>query len=88
MNDWNDIDLIEIIEYYAEENLDYCLVLDETDLSKRFDENVASHVIEQYGVDDEPAMSEAFSNWSDALCKDGVLHPEQYNQYEYVGRYA
>ena len=35
-------------------------------------------IIEAYGEDDEPAMSEGFNNWTDALCKDGEISDWQY----------
>ncbi len=37
--------------------------------------------------DDGPAFNEAFSNWTDGLCKDGRLHELQYNNYVYVGEF-
>ena len=85
MSNFNNVDLLEIVEEYASYN---SLIDSEEALSERFDNEVAPAVIEQYGADDEPAMSEAFNNWSDALCKDGELHPEQYSKYCYVGDYS
>ena len=61
---------------------------DEAELSARFDSEVAPHVFAQYGENDEPAMSQAFNDWSDMLCKDGEIGDAQYNAYCYVGRYA
>jgi hypothetical protein len=82
---WNRIDLIDIIEFYASDNDMICC---EEELSERFDSEILPGVIEAYGEDDEPAISEAFNNWTDMLCKDGEIHPEQYNSYCYVGRLA
>ena len=76
---------LEVVEHYASENN---LISSEGMLSDQFDEQVAPHVITAYGPDDEPAMNEAFCNWSDGLCKDGQLHDIQYNQYCYVGKYS
>ena len=82
---FNNYDLLEIIEEFADFNK---LISSEKELSERFDEEIAPLVIEQYGENDEPAMNEAFNNWSDSLCKDGKIHEEQYNKYEYVGKYS
>ncbi len=81
---WNMTEL-EIIEALAEhENMICC----EEELSELFDRDIAPSVIEQYGADDEPAISEAFNNWSDGLVKDHQLHPVQYHEYVYCGEHA
>lgn len=36
-------------------------------------------VIAQYGADDEPALSEAWNDYTDGLCKDGELTDLQYH---------
>lgn len=77
--------VLELAEYYASYNN---LWPDEDSLSETFDQEIAPLVIEQYGEDDEPAMNEAFNNWTDELCKDGSLHATQYNEYCYVGKYS
>ena len=79
------IELIELVEAYAADNGGYD---SEEALSEAFDEQVAPAVIAQYGEDDEPAMNEAFNDWTDSLCKDGEIHDEQYRLYCYVGKYA
>lgn len=85
MTNWNRVDLLELVELYAEDNN---MIASETELSKRFDDEVLPSVIETYGEDDSIAIREAFNDWTDALTKDGELHPEQYANYEYVGRLA
>lgn len=85
MANWNRVDLLELVELYAEDN---GLIASEDELSERFDSEVLPGVIAEYGEDDGPAISEAFNNWTDMLCKDGELHPEQYDKYCYVGRLA
>lgn len=85
MGFWDRYDLLEIVEAFAADNN---MIASEEELSERFDEEVLPHVIEQYGEDDEPAISESFNNWTDMLCKDGDIHEEQYNRYCYVGRLA
>jgi len=82
MKNYGDENLLEMVELYATE-MGY--IASEDELAERFDESVLPHVIAQYGADDKPAISEAFNNWSDGLCKDGEIHPEQYSQYCYVG---
>lgn len=82
---WNRVELLEIVEAYAADNGG---IEDEAALSQRFDDEILPAVIERYGEGDEPAINEAFNNWSDGLCKEGELHPEQYNSYCYVGRLA
>ncbi len=79
---YNDETLLEMVELYAEE---MGHIASEDELSEVFDEQMLPAVIDQYGADDEPAISEGFNNWSDSLCKDGEIHPEQYSQYCYVG---
>lgn len=44
-----------------------------------FGENVLPYILEQYGVDDDPAISEGFSDYTDSLCKDGEISEETYN---------
>lgn len=85
MGIFNGKTVLELAEAFAEENGGIASV---DELSERFDAEIAPSVIEQYGEDDTVAMSEAFNNWSDALCKDGDLHQSQYNDYCYIGDYA
>lgn len=85
MSNFKHVDLLELVELYASENN---LIDSEIELSVRFDDDIAPLVVAEYGVDDEPAMNEAFNNWSDSLCKNDELHSEQYNQYCYVGKYS
>lgn len=82
---WNNVDLLEIVELYAEDN---GMIASEYELSKRFDEEILPYVIEQYSADDKIAINESFNDWTDSLCKGGELHPEQYNSYCYTGRLA
>lgn len=88
---WNNVDLIEMVELYAEDNnrcMTAKLIASEQELSDKFDEEVAQSVIAEYGRDDQCAIDQAFNDWTDGLCKDGDLHPEQYRTYTYVGKYA
>jgi len=81
---FNNYEEIDGVELWAEDNH---LIQSEEELSERFDQEIASMVIDQYGDEDGPAMREAFNNWSDMLCKDGELHSLQYSNYCYVGKY-
>ena len=83
MRSYNDENLLEMVELYSADN---GLIDSEEMLSERFDDEVLPLVVDQYGEDDQPAINEVFNNWSDSLCKDGEIHPEQYNQYCYVGK--
>lgn len=85
MSNYNDENLLEMVELYASE---MGFISSESELSDLFDEEVAPLIIEEYGEGDEAAMSEAFINWTDSLCKDGTIHPEQYDKYCYVGEYS
>ena len=78
-------DLLEAVELWAEDNN---ALSSEQAVSDRFDEEVLPLVIAKYGEDDQPAIREAFNDWTDMLHKDDELHEEQYNNYCYVGRLA
>jgi len=82
---YNDENLLDMVELYANE----CgYIASAQELSDLFDGSIAPVVIKQYCPDDVVAMSEAFNNWVDSLCKDGEIHPAQYNDYCYVGKYV
>jgi glycosidase len=74
-----------MVELYASDNN---LIATEAELSELFDRDTAPLVIQKYGENDAPAMREAFNDWTDSLCKDQEIHPEQYNCYCYVGKYS
>jgi len=83
-------DLLGMVELYAEEA---SLIANEDELSERFDEEIAPLIIEAHGekgveFTDTVMMNGAFNDWTDNLCKEGEIHPEQYNQYEYVGEWS
>jgi len=82
-NDY-ETDLYTIEQFGSDNNL----IDSEESLSNAFDEMIAEAVITQYGADDTVAMSEAFNNWSDSLCKDGELHSQQYQDYCYIGKHS
>lgn len=86
MNSWKNVSLLEMVEAYAEQ--EGLLIDSEEALSEKFDNEIAPMVVEQYGEDDTDAMNQAFNDWSDGLCKDDEIHPEQYNRYGYVGKYS
>jgi len=47
-----------------------------------FEDGILPHVVEQYGKDDEVAIRTAFNDYTDALCKDGLISDKQYNDME------
>jgi hypothetical protein len=85
MGFWDRADLLEMVELFAEDNNE---IATEAELSKRFDEEILPLVLETYGEDDSVAINQAFNDWSDSLCKDGEIHPAQYDAYCYVGKLA
>ncbi len=91
MKNYNDETLLELVELYASEaGLE---ITDEDDLSNKFDKDVLPELIEIHGTkgedfEDTVMINEEFNNWSDMLCKEGEIHPEQYSNYEYVGSHS
>ena len=95
MRKWNDETHLECVEALASEN---GWVSSEDDLSELFDEELAPHIIMAaveagtYRPGDEwtdtDMMNEAFNDWTDMLCRDGEIHPIQYNVYCYTGKYS
>ncbi|MCK5610443.1 hypothetical protein KAR91_51700 [Candidatus Pacearchaeota archaeon] len=88
MRNYNDENLLEMVELYAADN---GYIADEDELSEKFDNEVLPCILEEHGkpgieFDDTCMINEAFNNWSDMLCKDGEIHPQQYNDYCYVGK--
>ena len=84
MNNYKNIELIELVEAYAADN---GLIDSEETLSEAFD-SMLEECFPDFDKDDEVAINEDFNNWSDSLCKDGLIHEEQYRQYCYIGKYS
>lgn len=83
----NGMDDLEIVEAIAEDRNRFHsgnFFADEESVSTEFDGLYA----ESLDPDDEPMISEAFSNFVDSLTKEGRLHTEQYRNYDYVGKLA
>ncbi len=85
MGRWDRVALLEMVELYAEDN---GMIASEEELSKRFDEEILPMVLETYSESDSDAINEAYNDWTDSLCKDGEIHPAQYDSYCYVGKLA
>jgi len=85
MTNFNSFDLLEAIELWAADN---GCISSEKELSDLFDSDIAPSVIAQYGENDQCAIDQAFNDWADCLCKDNIIHDEQYKQYTYIGKYA
>ena len=85
---YNNEDLLAMVELYAEE---MALIASEYELSDLFDSDIMPLLIESQGpnvTDDAVLVGECFSDWTDSLCKDGTIHPEQYRNYCYVGDHS
>jgi len=87
---YNNENLLEMVELYADT---VSIISSEDELSERFDTEIIPSILEQHGTKGEEftdtvMINEEFSNWADVLCKEGEIHPEQYNQYCYTGRYS
>ena len=85
---YNNESLIEMVELYAEE---MALIASEYELSELFDSDIMPLLIESQGqsvTDDEVMINEEFSSFADGLCKEGVIHPEQYRNYCYIGNHS
>lgn len=79
---------LECVEAWATDNkiIDSDLIDSERSLSNRFDALLDELSETQHiNWDDTIALSEFFNNWTDELTQDGLLHPEQYNAYCYIG---
>lgn len=48
-----------------------------------FKNKIAPRVIARYGRNDRPALREAWNDWTDALCKDGLITERQYDSWVY-----
>jgi len=65
-------------------NLDSVMTRDEA--IEIFDNHILPLVqqgMEQDGVPDIPARSEAFNNWTDSMCKDGQISDWQYENWSH-----
>ena len=87
---YNDENLLEMVELYADEK---GFIASEDELSERFDNETLPGILENYGkkgveFTDTDRINEEFNAWSDMLCKDGEIHPEQYRNYGYTGKYS
>lgn len=83
MRNYHDENLLVMVEMYAEEVGN---IASEDELSERFDEMLKC--FPDFPLGDGPALLEAFNRWSDGLCRDGEIHPEQRSHYRYVGAHS
>lgn len=51
---------------------------------KHFRQHLAPNVITLYGKNDTAAMNQAFNDWTDQLCKEGIITERQYNNWTRV----
>ena len=92
MKKWNDETLLQLVEMYAEEILPIGSIASEEELSDRFDAMVEEcdtpYTVSQFtGRYDGVCINEDFGIFADNLCREGEIHPEQFNQYCYTGKY-
>lgn len=89
MSNWHNVELLEMVESYAEDQNRYYkkgFIESEQELSERFDDMLAE-CYPDFDTSDQCAIDEFFNNWTDSLCQNGELHPEQYSKYVYIGKY-
>lgn len=56
------------------------------ELREQFEKDILPEVFATYGPDDINAIDEAYNNWTDTLCKDGIISQWQYdNDPGYLG---
>ena len=89
-NKWYDETYLEAIELLAEYE---GLISSEDELSEAFDEGILPGILAAHGqpgveFTDTIMIEQAFNDWTDGLCKKGQLHPEQYDNYTYVGKFS
>lgn len=84
----NNVSVLELVEelFSYEPNSPYA---SEESLSELFDQMLEeTNFFDTYDQDDSIAINEEFHNWKDGLCRDGLIHESQCNDYCYVGEYA
>lgn len=47
-----------------------------------FKRDIYPLIIKSYGVKDKVALAEAWNNYTDSLCKEGLITQKQYNNWE------
>lgn len=82
----HNLSTLELVEELAEvENHPY---FSEEVVSEIFDRDELPGVLIVFGENDQPAIREAYNDWTDSLNKAGELHDEQFRNYGYVGTHA
>ena len=76
---------LEAVEQFANY---YGLIESESELSELFDDENEEWLEKMNNQGDQVAIDTYFNDWSDGLCKDGLIHGKQYHEYCYVGKYA
>jgi len=82
MKKWNDESMIQVIELYAADNQ---MLASEQELSDLFDARIDEY--DNYPTHDKTMLIEDFNIFADMLCKGGDIHPDQYYEYNYAGKY-
>ena len=84
--DINKVELIELVELYAEEYAQYNgYVRTEGDLNERFLAFVVSpeHIKNYIAKGDDAIVYRAFANFAERLVNEGLLHQVQADEYQY-----
>lgn len=46
---------------------------------EQFKSDILPAIVDRYGKNDKPALCEAWNNYTDGLCKDGLITAQQYD---------
>lgn len=89
IKNYNDETPLEMVELYAAEK---GYISSAAEASEQFDQDIMPGLIEKYGrpgyaFDDTDALCQAWGEWMDSECKEGNIHPLQYDQYDYEGKF-
>lgn len=82
MDNYNDLSLLDIVETFADDN---GLLASEYRVSLEFDASELPWIADMYGELNAVILKATFDYWLHNMYRDGLIHIEQYNNYEYVG---
>jgi len=53
--------------------------MNKRDVLEEFKRDILPIIVQQYGKNDKPAVSQAWNDYTDMLCKDGQITQRQYD---------
>jgi len=53
--------------------------MNKRDVLDEFKRDILPIIVQQYGKNDKPAISQAWNDYTDMLCKDGQITQRQYD---------